>query len=127
MPNIQLGKNLSTLRKAHKKTQAQLSEVLNISRQAYSNYENSKRIPDIDTLVHISQYYNITLDDLIMQNLANRIHEEKGSYRLAQCEQTRDSLYITDKEIRMIMKSRSLTAADQAVLDSFLEVHSQPD
>ena len=50
MSNIQLVENLYRLRKAHHYTQQEISDLLNISRQAYSNYETSKRTPDLDSL-----------------------------------------------------------------------------
>ena len=55
MSNIQLANNLRFLRTKHKLTQDDLSSLLNISRQAYSNYETSKRTPDLDSLLHISR------------------------------------------------------------------------
>lgn len=45
MSNIQLANNLRFLRTKHKLTQDNISSLLNISRQAYSNYEtNARRI-----------------------------------------------------------------------------------
>ena len=54
MSNIQLVENLYRLRKAHHYTQQEISDLLNISRQAYSNYETSKRTPDLDSLIRLS-------------------------------------------------------------------------
>ena len=54
MANIQLAVNLRRLRTDHDYTQAQISDKLNISRQAYSNYETGKRIPDLDILIRIA-------------------------------------------------------------------------
>ena len=51
MSNIQLAANLQRLRKDHHFTQTQFSKKLNISRQAYSNYETGKRIPDLDIII----------------------------------------------------------------------------
>lgn len=65
MANIQLVENLGRYRKARRMTQKELGRALNISRQAYSNYETGKRTPDLDLLLKIAQIYNITLDDLI--------------------------------------------------------------
>ena len=45
MSNIQLAANLLRLRTDHDYTQTQIGAKLNISRQAYSNYETGKRIP----------------------------------------------------------------------------------
>ena len=59
MSNIQLANNLRFLRRKHKLTQDDLSSLLNISRQAYSNYETSKRTPDLDSLLHISRPFQV--------------------------------------------------------------------
>lgn len=65
MPNVQLANNLRYLRKQHHMTQDDVSKILNISRQAYSNYETSSRTPDLDTLICLANYYHITLDELV--------------------------------------------------------------
>mgnify|MGYP006072789397 FL=1 len=65
MANVQLVENLRRLRDEHNYTQFQLSKKLNISRQAYSNYETGKRVPDIETLLRVSDIYGISLEDLI--------------------------------------------------------------
>ena len=57
MSNIQLAINLRRLRLDHNYTQQQLGKMLNLSRQAYSNYETGKRIPDIDLLIRIADIY----------------------------------------------------------------------
>ena len=71
MSNIQLANNLRHLRKQHELTQKDLSRMLNISRQAYSNYETSKRTPDLDSLLYLSRFYHISLDTLVLRNLAD--------------------------------------------------------
>ena len=48
MSIIQLANNLHRLRTENNYTQEQIGEKLNISRQAYSNYETGKRIADGD-------------------------------------------------------------------------------
>ena len=74
MSNIQLANNLRFLRTKHKLTQDDLSSLLNISRQAYSNYETSKRTPDLDSLLHISRFYRISIDELVLDNLQSTYH-----------------------------------------------------
>ena len=54
MANIQLASNLRTLRKQRGLTQTDLGSLLNVSRQAYSNYETGKRTPDLDCMVFLS-------------------------------------------------------------------------
>ena len=61
MANIQLAKNLRALRDANNLNQGDLSDMLNISRQAYSNYENSKRTPDLDSLLRLAYFYHVIM------------------------------------------------------------------
>ena len=39
--------------------------ALNISREALSYYENGKRNPDLNTLIAMSNYFNVSIDYLI--------------------------------------------------------------
>lgn len=49
MANVQLARNLKTLRLKYNYTQKDLSAILNITRQAYSHYEKALREPDLCT------------------------------------------------------------------------------
>ncbi len=46
-------------------TQDQVAKMLHVSRQALSNWEKGKNYPDMDTLVQLSQIYDLSLDLLI--------------------------------------------------------------
>lgn len=46
-------------------TQQQAAELLNVTRQAISNWENGNNYPDIPTLIKISDLYQISLDTLL--------------------------------------------------------------
>ena len=70
MSNIQLAKNLKYLREKSNLKQEDIGDIINLTRQAYSNYENQTRTPDIDTLMILSNYYNVSLNDLIFCNLS---------------------------------------------------------
>ena len=58
-------KKLIELRKEKKLTQSDLAEVLGISRQAYSNYENGKRQPDNETMLKLAEHFNVSVDYLL--------------------------------------------------------------
>lgn len=60
-----LSLKLLELRQSHNLTQKQLCEDLNISRSNYSYFECGRRVPDVSTLLLFSQYYNISLDELV--------------------------------------------------------------
>ena len=61
-------KKIIEIRKKHNLTQEDLAEKLNVSRQTVSNWETNKCYPDIETLVIISNKFNISLDILIKEN-----------------------------------------------------------
>lgn len=58
-------KGLKKIRKQKKLSQFQVALDLDISREAISYYENGKRSPDVEMLVKMSEYFNVTIDYLI--------------------------------------------------------------
>ena len=48
---MNIGKTLQDLRKEKNIRQEEMAEILNVSRQTISNWENSKSYPDIITLI----------------------------------------------------------------------------
>lgn len=60
-----LGKRLKELREKAGYSQKDISEKLNVSRQAVSRWENEWSYPDIDSLVTLSKMYKISIDDLV--------------------------------------------------------------
>lgn len=84
MSNIQLAANLQRLRKDHHFTQTQFSKKLNISRQAYSNYETGKRIPDLDIIIRIANIYHISLENLLTQTCSKMVLSMKLPVRISQ-------------------------------------------
>lgn len=57
--------NLRKLRLNKSITQTELAQKLHLSRTAISNYENGKVQPSLDTLIKISEIFEITIDELI--------------------------------------------------------------
>lgn len=49
-------------------SQSTVAEHLNISRQPISKWENNSSYPDLDNLVRLSEYYEVTVDDLLKEN-----------------------------------------------------------
>ena len=56
---------LAMLRKEHGYTQEQLSDFLNLTRSAISNYELGLNEPSLDTMVAIADLYGVSLDWLM--------------------------------------------------------------
>ena len=64
--NNQFSKNLKQIRKNHNLSQEQLADEIGVSRQAISNWENKRNLPDIEMLIIISKIFSISLDELIL-------------------------------------------------------------
>lgn len=62
---MNLGKALQEYRKLKGFTQSQMAEVLYISRQAYSSYENGSRTPSIYHLYELSKLWEVSLDEIM--------------------------------------------------------------
>ena len=58
-------KGLKEIRKSKRLTQLRVAMDLNISREALSYYETGKRNPDLEMLVAMSKYFNVSVDYLI--------------------------------------------------------------
>ena len=56
---------LREIRKKKGYTQLKVAMDLSISREALSYYENGKRIPDLQMLLLLSQYFDVSVDYLI--------------------------------------------------------------
>lgn len=56
---------IKALRKENNLTQEQFAARLHVTRQAVSNWENDKNLPDIETLIKIASEFHVSLDKLI--------------------------------------------------------------
>lgn len=63
---MKFNEQIKDLRTREKLTQEQFAEKLNITRQAVSNWENDRNLPDIEMLILIAQNFHISLDELIL-------------------------------------------------------------
>jgi transcriptional regulator with XRE-family HTH domain len=62
---MEIGKKLKETRLKCNMTQEQVSEMLYVSRQTISNWENEKSYPDIISIIKLSDLYSISLDELL--------------------------------------------------------------
>ena len=59
-----LGKQLKLHREQKGYSQNQIAEYLGTTRQTISNWENDKTIVDSQSLIHLADFYQISLDEL---------------------------------------------------------------
>lgn len=62
---MDFGNQIKNIRKKENLTQEQFAIKLNVTRQAVSNWENNKNLPDIGMLILLSNVFKISLDELI--------------------------------------------------------------
>lgn len=74
---ISLNSRLKELRKKKGKTQQEMAKELSISIQSINKWENGKCLPDAINLLNISQYFNISIDDLLDNNINVKVVESK--------------------------------------------------
>lgn len=59
---------LKKLRLSNNLTQSQLAEILETTKQAISAYESGKIAPSLNSLIKLSESFNISLDYLVFDN-----------------------------------------------------------
>lgn len=62
---LEIGKKIKELRLSKKLTQKDLAKILNVTPQAISKWERNESNPDIQMLVTLSKYFNISVDDIL--------------------------------------------------------------
>lgn len=123
--NLKIGDILKELRIFHDYRQKDISDYLNITSQAYSNYENNKRVPDIETLRKIADFYHISIDCLL-DNQSGFL-EESASFN--NCKRTAfrgvtDSglvIPLNAKQAKMVTDILSLSQEQQDVCQRMIE------
>ena len=125
--NVQLVENLRRLRDEHNYTQLQISKRLNISRQAYSNYETGKRVPDIETLLRLTDIYRISLEDLIARPYprfsdTTVSKEAKGPYSPGLVIKSGDTIYLTEEELLLLKYYRQASSDDRRLVKKVVDI-----
>ncbi len=108
------GEVLRELRIFHDYKQREISDYLNITSQAYSNYENNKRMPDIETIRKIANFYNITVDKLISYRYTTQLEDSRNYGTLYRG--VSDSgvvIPLTAKQAKLVKEIVSLSADEQ--------------
>lgn len=67
---MEIGSKLKNARNEKGMTQEHAAELLGVSRQTISNWENNKSYPDIISVIKMSDYYSVSLDHLLKEENA---------------------------------------------------------
>ena len=77
----QTGRFIAQLRKERGLTQQDLAEQLNVTDKAVSRWETGRGLPDADSLLRLSLFFNVTINELLMGRRsakAERTKEEEA-------------------------------------------------
>ena len=74
---MEIGKKLKNARIEAGLTQEKAAEIIDVSRQTISNWENEKSYPDIISVIALSDLYSVSLDELLKgdQKMAEHLEE----------------------------------------------------
>lgn len=62
---MEIGEKLKNARIKSKLTQEKVAEEIQVSRQTISNWENNHSYPDIISVIKLSDFYHVSLDELL--------------------------------------------------------------
>lgn len=66
---MKLGQTIISIRKERNMTQEEFAQIFHVTRQTVSNWENEKSYPDLETLVRISEEFQISLDAMLKEDV----------------------------------------------------------
>ncbi len=69
---------IQALRKENGLTSEKFAEKFNVSRQAVSKWETGESMPDIENIVKIAKYFNVTLDYLLLDSNVRTLEENES-------------------------------------------------
>lgn len=123
---LSYGEVLRELREYHEYTQKDISKFLNITSQAYSNYENNKRTPDVETQRKIAQFYGKTIDEMIEYRYTKQI-EDSRNYAANRSlfravSDTGITIPLTAKQAKMVTDILSLSPEQQDACQKLIDL-----
>jgi len=119
-----LGIKISSLRKTHNYSQEKLAELLSVTPQAISKWENGHALPDIALLPVLAQIFGCSTDDIIMPafTLDERVEQEKSSALVQQAEHI--AKYVISKMEDKLMPREPSRFSDDSIVTAVMKKHS---
>ena len=62
---MEIGKTIQDLRKRKGLSQEELAEKIDVSRQAVSKWENGSSVPDVEKIIALSDFFQVSTDYLL--------------------------------------------------------------
>ncbi len=74
------GTNLQTLRQGRGMSQEELAEVMGVSRQSVSKWENGTAYPEMQTIIALCSHFDVDLDVMLRGDVSRTMAEDRTDY-----------------------------------------------
>ena len=98
--NRAVGRRIASLRQEHSLTQQQLAAMLRVSHQAVSKWESGQALPDIQTMLELTQFFGVTVEQLL-NGIAEPERATEAEERCAEVQQSVDAGEVPGEEKHM--------------------------
>lgn len=115
---MNFSEKLKKIRKENCLTQEELAEKLFVSRQAITKWENGDGIPDINNLKQISNLFNVSIDELVKEDLSINIKTKKKYNYIEELEINHTKHF--DIKISMIYELNIISNSQEKVIIEML-------
>lgn len=68
-----LGENLKFLRNSIHANKDEMAQIIKVSKSTYSKYENGMVEPNIEGLISVSEFFGVTVNDLLKRDLSKGV------------------------------------------------------
>lgn len=99
-----LGKRLKQVRVEKGFSQAEVADFLNISRQSISRWETDKAYPDLDNLVELSKYYEVSIDEILTET---KVLQHEINQKTEQMNQNMEEIEKKQQKLNQLLSSDS--------------------
>lgn len=124
-----LGEKLKEIRKRLGLSQEELAEILNVSRQAITKWENDGGLPDISNLQELSRVFGVTVDSLLKEekdlpvlSLKKELDREKYHNKISSYESILKEYYPEPWDIYVLSVSKKM-----GIIESILDLFTDGD
>ena len=120
------GQKLKEIRKRFGLSQEQLAEIMNVSRQAITKWENDGGLPDISNLQELSKIFGLTVDYLLNDknqlptlSMRKELDKEKYKNKLTMYSEVLKEIYPEPYEIYNLTRSKNMNVFE-FIIDFFI-------
>lgn len=121
-----LGQKIKKIRNKFGLSQEQLAEIINVSRQAITKWENDGGLPDVSNLQELSKVFGITVDYLLNDNnglpaLSMRKELDKDKYKdkITMYNEVLKEYYPEPYEIYVLSRTKKINFIE-LIIDTFI-------